>query len=510
MPQQLRIDETIVSRVLETEIIKNLGIPSQLPDVERVVSVNARVEISSIELETGSVVINGIIRATVYYASQDDPSDVISVRRNFTFSDRIAVAGARRGLDADAEVLITDIDFNVVNNRTIGLEFTLTIDLDLTAPDTVPLIEEREDVDIRRERFRIQRSIRERNYTRELVETIRIDTDMPNIRRVVDVDNSIQISEITTNYDRVRVRGIIDSDLLYVDQNGQLEYEDLTYGFNESFSFTGVTPDMDAYVETNIISEEVELIDRRRVRITSEVIFTILVIEEELVEIPTDIVSPVDRVSPVRRNVIVERVVVEERTRVSARDRVTIPQGNPDIARVISASGNIRGGSIEVDAQNGGVLVSGVIDANIIYVADLEDQPVYFAPATVTFSTFIDIPEVETDMQAYADIDLNRITASGINEREISVRAILDVNLLVTERVRVPVITSISDRPTQQPEQPAAPAPGQQVTYVVQSGDTLYLIAQKFSVTVDRIISVNNITNPGNLQVGQRLIIPGD
>ncbi|MFP4016654.1 MAG: DUF3794 domain-containing protein, partial [Halanaerobiales bacterium] len=394
MPQQLRIDETIVSRVLESEVIKNLGIPSELPDLERVVSVNARVEITSIELETGSVVINGIIRATVYYASSDDPSDVVSIRRNFTFSDRLAVAGARRGLDAETEALITDIDFSVINNRTIGLEFTLTIDLELTAPDTVPLIEEREDIDIRRERFRIQRTLRERNYTGELVETIRVDSEMPDIRRVVDVDNSIQISEIVSGIDRVRVRGVINSDLLYVDQNGQLEYEELAYGFNEVFAFSGVTPDMEAYVETNIVREDVELIDRRRIRITTEVVFTILVIEEELVEIPTDIVSPVDRVFPVRRTVIVERIVVEERTRVSARDRVTIPQGNPDIARVISASGNIRGGNIEVDAQNGGVLVSGVIDTNIIYVADLPDQPVYFAPATVTFSTFINIPEV--------------------------------------------------------------------------------------------------------------------
>ncbi|MFP4016192.1 MAG: LysM peptidoglycan-binding domain-containing protein, partial [Halanaerobiales bacterium] len=112
----------------------------------------------------------------------------------------------------------------------------------------------------------------------------------------------------------------------------------------------------------------------------------------------------------------------------------------------------------------------------------------------------------ETDMQAYADIDLNRITASEISERELRVRAILDVNLLVTERVRVPVITGITDRPTQEPEQPTTP--GQAITYVVKSGDTLYLIAQRFGVTVDRIIAVNNITDSGNIQIGQRLLIP--
>ena len=503
MPQQLRVDETIVSRVLESEIIKNLRIPSELPDVERVVSVNARVEISSIDLETGYIVINGIIRATVYFAAQDDPSNVVSVRRNFTFSDRIAVTGARRGLDAEAEALITDIDFNVINDRTIGLEFTIMTDIELTAADTLPIIDGRDDIDMRRERFRIQRRLRERNYTRELEEIVRLATDDPDIRRVVDVDNRIQVSEITTGYDRIRIRGIVNSDLLYVSQEGQLEYAELTYGFNETFPFSGVTPDMSVYVSTNILSENVVLVDSRRVRITSEVTFTILVVEEELVDIPTDIISPIDRRYPVRRTVIVERIVVEERTRISARDRVTIPQDNPDAARVINVTGNIRGGSIEVDVQSGGVLVSGVIDANIIYVADLPAQPVYFAPARITFSTFINIPEVETDMQAYADIDLERITASLVNEREISVRAVLDVNLLVTERVRVPVITGISEQPVQPPT-----TPGQRITYVVKAGDTLYLIAQRFGVTVDRIIAINNISDPANIQVGQRILIP--
>ncbi|MFW6287428.1 MAG: DUF3794 and LysM peptidoglycan-binding domain-containing protein [bacterium] len=503
MPQQLRVDETVVERTLESEIVKSLSVPSNLPPAERVVSVNARIEITSIELGSGFIVLNGIIRATVYYASADDPSDVSSVRRNFTFADRISVSGARRGLDAEAEAIITNIDFNLTNERSIGLVFTVTTDLQLTAPDTVPLIEDREDIDIRRQQLRIQRSLRERNYSRELVDTLRLAADKENIQRVVEVDNSIQISEIITANDRVRIRGVVKSNLLYVDEQGQLEYADLTYGFNESFTFSGVTPDMNAYVETNIIEERVAFVDNRRVRVSTEVVFTILVVQEEIVDIPTDIVSPVDGVFPVRRTVIVERVVTEERTRVSARDRITIPQGNPDIARIISASGNVRGGSVEADTQNGGVLVSGIIDANIIYVADLPQQPVYFVSADVDFSTFIDISEVETDMEAYADIDINRINADEISAREIRVRPVLDINLLVTERVRVPVITDISEQPVQQPTAPEA-----NFTYIIKSGDTLYLIAQRFGVTVDRIIALNNITDHGNIQVGQRLLIP--
>ena len=53
----------------------------------------------------------------------------------------------------------------------------------------------------------------------------------------------------------------------------------------------------------------------------------------------------------------------------------------------------------------------------------------------------------------------------------------------------------------------AAPASGG-LTYTVQSGDTLAAIADRFNVTVDEIISANNITNADVISIGQQFIIP--
>ncbi|MEZ4664297.1 MAG: LysM peptidoglycan-binding domain-containing protein [Caldilineaceae bacterium] len=48
-----------------------------------------------------------------------------------------------------------------------------------------------------------------------------------------------------------------------------------------------------------------------------------------------------------------------------------------------------------------------------------------------------------------------------------------------------------------------------QVVYVVQPGDQLFAIAERFGVATADIISANGIQNPGLLRIGQRLIIPG-
>ena len=44
--------------------------------------------------------------------------------------------------------------------------------------------------------------------------------------------------------------------------------------------------------------------------------------------------------------------------------------------------------------------------------------------------------------------------------------------------------------------------------YVVKSGDTVYQIARRYSVSMDDIISANQLQNPNALSVGQALIIP--
>jgi LysM repeat protein len=50
--------------------------------------------------------------------------------------------------------------------------------------------------------------------------------------------------------------------------------------------------------------------------------------------------------------------------------------------------------------------------------------------------------------------------------------------------------------------------PGEQI-YIVQPGDTLSAIAARFGVTTEELIQANGITDPNNLAIGTRLVIPG-
>ena len=61
--------------------------------------------------------------------------------------------------------------------------------------------------------------------------------------------------------------------------------------------------------------------------------------------------------------------------------------------------------------------------------------------------------------------------------------------------------TASEVEPTPTPEPPV---------YVVQAGDTLYAIAERFGTTVEAIAAANDLADPSLIDVGQRLVIPTD
>jgi murein DD-endopeptidase MepM/ murein hydrolase activator NlpD len=81
---------------------------------------------------------------------------------------------------------------------------------------------------------------------------------------------------------------------------------------------------------------------------------------------------------------------------------------------------------------------------------------------------------------------------------------ILAVTLLSLPWLPLPAAAAQSE-PTAQPSVTPEPGP---LIYIVQPGDTLYAIATQFGVPVELLATANNIDDPNQLSIGQRLLIP--
>lgn len=88
------------------------------------------------------------------------------------------------------------------------------------------------------------------------------------------------------------------------------------------------------------------------------------------------------------------------------------------------------------------------------------------------------------------------------NKFGTTVNALRELNNLTSDTLQIGQILRIySITPTPPPEEQ------EYITYTVKSGDSLYRIAQTFNTTIDAIKRLNNLTND-NLSIGQQLLIP--
>jgi LysM repeat protein len=78
-------------------------------------------------------------------------------------------------------------------------------------------------------------------------------------------------------------------------------------------------------------------------------------------------------------------------------------------------------------------------------------------------------------------------------------------NIDIGDELTIPAPGTALDTPT--PVPPSAPR-GMEVDYIVQAGDTLAIIAEKFRSTVDAIMEANEIEDPNTIFQGQRLVVP--
>ncbi|HBG23091.1 MAG: LysM domain-containing protein [Syntrophaceticus sp.] len=93
-----------------------------------------------------------------------------------------------------------------------------------------------------------------------------------------------------------------------------------------------------------------------------------------------------------------------------------------------------------------------------------------------------------------------------------------DTFFLLSQRFNVPLDAILAANPGVDPQNlqigqivcipsaPPSPCPG--FFYVIQAGDTFFLLSQRFNVPLDAILAANPGVDPNNLQIGQRVCIP--
>jgi hypothetical protein len=196
------------------------------------------------------------------------------------------------------------------------------------------------------------------------------------------------------------------------------------------------------------------------------------------------------------------RLVCRNRNQVPVKEVLSLSAGLPDMMQIFRVKGKTMLDSISVLEDK--VVVEGAIETDILYLAQSDATPLCSHQDVMPFRQVIEAKGAHPKMRVGVDITIDHIAFSMLSGRETEVRFLLSFNTQVVEEEATKIISDILFAEMNAAELSAMAS---MTVYVVQSGDNLWRIAQRFNTSIDEMCAVNELDTSAKLTAGQKLLI---
>ncbi|MCR4402365.1 MAG: DUF3794 domain-containing protein [Firmicutes bacterium] len=518
--------EVVVADVTSSIVASGrLVVPPPKPDIASILDTQARVTITQVTAVPGAVVIQGNVNVNILYVSTAPSQPVHAFEGTLSLFGSVSVPGVFAGMTP--EVIVTSVfaTSRLIDPRTVEVNVLVTIrvrvlkeeitEVVVEVPPTIviPTVKVPVVPVAKRRVVTVERAVLQGEAETIAVGTISIPPDKPGAARIVRTDAAASVSTARVLLNKVVVNGAVSLRVLYVAVSpGQPVFSvDGALSFSTIVSLPGVQPGMSAFASVQVEAADAEIVNARTLRVRAVLRVSVVVTIDKDLTLVTAIDHLPDPLVPVTKDFLVEEMVgqVEDNSTVSVR--LVIPASLPEIGRVVQAFARAR--VTRTVVLDGVVIVEGTLRVTVLFVA-LPSQRVFASVETVPFSVTLAVPGAIPAFFAVSDVDVVRVVAVQAAPRAANVRIVLRGWCMVTRVDTVSAVVGVNDATSPSGGLPGPPVGGggQQATtgrvHVVQVGETLFQIAQRYGTTVAAIAQANGISDPDRIEIGDTLVIP--
>lgn len=503
--ETLKVEHVIGEKTKQAVVQDVFRVPEPKPCIEKIISIDKTVKVTKVEVIKNKVIVEGHLNLQIVYAAAAPGQPVHHTHARLNFTQFVEIPGAEPGMTARAKVTVEDIQGKVKPGTPNMFEIIAVLQIFVKVTETAEitvLVEPPPGVKAIVERLRVEEVIAEGTAQAIVSGKFNVPPEKPPVRKVLDVDASVTITDKKVIQDKVVVEGDVTLQIIYVAAlaTQPVHHMHQTLHFTQFIEVFGAEPDMNVTIDETISHVGFDEIDPNTVKVEVILDKVAKVTRPRELDVVVDIVD-----KDVQREVLrVDHVVGEDRVQVAVREDVDVPLEKPGCTKVL----DVKIHKVEVLPEDiviikDKVIVSGRIDMQVLYVSDLPDQSVHHMDAMVKFRNFIQIPgampEMNVTVQSAVEHAAGRCADFG---RRITLEIVLNLTARVVESLQIYVVLC--------EEIPPGPPPPCPFTHVVQPGDTVWKLSMKYHVSVDRILAANPGVDPYNLQIGSTLIIPCD
>jgi spore coat assembly protein SafA len=485
------IGETVVKKVVDTTV--------KLPIVAtKIFDVVASVTNVRGEVREGGVLVTGTIKKQLFIVDEKDL--VRHVPEEIPFRELIPVAGARPRLNVQVRASVIDVETTLVDNgKKVRQEVLLEIFVKVTEVQQVEVVTDVKggpsDLKVEKRLLKVDSVVGEDLVSEVIKNTAELPITAQKIFQVVG-----EVRDVTTEVkeDVVMVRGIVHKQIFLVDERDLVRHVSEDVPFSVAVTIPGARPGFDVQVDVAAIVDRFELLDPPGRRLRQTIVLDIFVKVTEVLQLDVVIDVTGKGIEAVKKLLKVDEVVADVFETVTVDAEVELPMKAEKIFRIMAEITNV-----ETEIVNGRVIVRAVLHKQLFYVDksgllrhEREDVP---------FQVVANVPGAEPGMNVQARLRIMGDIDFDLNGRVVQQTAVIEAFLKVTRTVQLEVVVDVIFKDAPVPPKP----PIKDRFVIVKKGDTLFKIAQREGVTLDALIAANpQIKDPNLIFPGQKVFIP--
>ncbi len=498
--------ENNANTVLKDEYL----IPDTHPDVQEILTIEARPMIVNKELIGDKIVIEGKVEYTVIYLAKEDGLAVNSVNYNQNFTNNIDLNQGENKVFCEAECNVEHIEAAIMNERKISIQGIIAVGWELYKSNEfqfVKDIEGSDEIEVLKKTETINRISAAEDVELIGKSMIRVGMDKPQINKILRCSLLLHKREVKIAENKVYLGCYCKLNILYKGDDSKeiIPLEDDIYLSKEE-EIDGITPDMIPTASYEISNNDLMLEDDDlgEVRIINDefiVKANIKIFSKENIDTIKDAYSTKCSLGLQKDDHEVGILHGVNNSESTIKHNIQLKENNLRPEHIIFASGTM----ILTDKQvvKDRIVVEGIIKADVLYKTNDEERYLASIKAEIPFSAAIDIFGADENMKCIAKGNLENIDAT-MEGNSIAIKATIALSGKILYEMNKEFVTNIVEEEGEIPEKKAS------ITiYVVGEGDSYWNLAKKYNTTIGNLIKINKIEDPEHIEVGQKLIIPG-
>jgi len=217
--QRIKVDNIIGESTKQVVIAEEFGKPLEKPDVDKILSVDAEVEITETRLVADKVLVEGELHLQIVYVAFEADQSVHELQQTITFSDFVEVIGAMPDQDVQVDALVESVTVEPADyperllveavlalNAVVSEMRQIDVIVSLTGP-----------VEVTTTRLRVDSVVGE-DTTQVIARDIsEITLDQPDIAKVIEAKaTEVKITDTSIIENKVIIRGFVEVQIMFV------------------------------------------------------------------------------------------------------------------------------------------------------------------------------------------------------------------------------------------------------------------------------------------------------